>query len=300
MSFGGWLSGASIVNYLNHNSDRFIVGAHLGPATLGLYQMGVRLATMATYQLALPITRAAFPGFAQLRNGREQVRRAYLNTQTGILAMALPIGVGVALTAPELVRVFAGEKWASAAPIVQWLTPILAVGLVQSGAEALIMAHGQTRDLFKRSVFNFCMRVPATILGLYMFGLFGVVYARMFSNMASSAMTLHLVRKVTGGPMGEIFLRAWRSFASCLAMTGAVLAVDAQLGLRPDDALTAATMLCVKTAVGGAVYATCHAALWLLSGRPDGPESVIARMGTSLWRRVRSRISSRINRPAAG
>jgi len=293
LAFGGWLTAAGAVSFMSYKSDTVLIGAVLGTSTVGQFNLGEQMATMATHQLATPVTRAIYSGLAQVSHDQARLRRAYLKAQASVLGAVLPIGVGTGLVAREFVLVFAGPKWTDAILILQVVAPAIALSMVISGAQSLLMIENNTRSIFIRNLLNMMVRLPMICAGLFWFGVPGVLAAKVLSTLFLIYSTLRIVGRITGDSLFAPFLHAWRSFAACTAMAGAVLALGA---LLPDPGLAFwpnAVALGAKAALGAAAYTGTHLCLWLSVGRPDGFERIIMDMGHKAAGRIRRRLFRR-------
>lgn len=291
LGFGLWLTVSGVVSFATYKSDTVMVGASLGTATLGQFNMGEQMATMATHQIATPITRAIFTGLARVGDDPDRLRRAYLKAQSSVLAIVLPIGVGSGLVGPELVRVVAGSQWEAAVPILQVVAPTIAVSMVVSGAHSLMMVRDDTRSIFMRNLATFCVRLPLIVAGLWLFGVPGVLAAKVLGSAFLIWMTLRLVVRNIGGRLLDPYFAAWRSFAACAAMTGTVMAYGAWLPEPGSAFWHNAAALGAKVAIGGATYCLSHLGLWLLAGRPDGFERIALDTAARLVGQIRRRLA---------
>lgn len=157
----------------------------LGGIQLGYYSVGSNLAMMPTREATAPLTQTIYPAFAGIHNDPGRLAAAYQRVQALVAAVALPAGIGVAVTADPLVRLALGDKWAPVIFIIQSLASVFALQTLGSLVQPLGMAKGETRVLFVRDTQMFCLRVPIMIGGLLLYGLPGSLPAA--SSPASSA-----------------------------------------------------------------------------------------------------------------
>src|SRR5690606_2287824 len=94
-----------------------------------------------------------FPSFVGIRGNGDQLRSAYLRAQSGIALLAMPAGIALALVAEPAVRLALGEKWLPSVPFVQVLAIAHSLQGFAPCVQALAMALGETRTLFRRQVF---------------------------------------------------------------------------------------------------------------------------------------------------
>lgn len=285
LRFGGWLSGTGIVGFIMLRADAAIVFSKLGTAATGLYNMGIELAQMATHHLAASIGQMVYPGLAGFAQDREKLNGAFFRAQEMLLGIMLPLGVGVALIAPEAIRVFVGEKWLPAVPVLQVMGPLLALSCVNYNVQSLLMIEGDTRAMFIRNLIVAVVQVPL-ILGLMaLYGFAGAIMARGLAIVLHMFLSLQIAGRLTGAPWWASLTAARRPLMACLAMALAVLILGMVTG--PAVGLLPALWIgALKAAVGAAVFVSTMAALWAGAGRPDGLETRAWGFGMGLVRRV--------------
>ena len=91
----------------------------LAPAAPAFIFMGLQLSEMITGQIALPLTRALYPGLSALQGDTRRMRLAFLQGVGALGAFAMPAAVGFAFIAEDLTALLLGEKWTAVAPIIQ-------------------------------------------------------------------------------------------------------------------------------------------------------------------------------------
>lgn len=285
-SFGGWLTLANIVSYINYRSDIVLVGKFIGDVQLGYYSMGDRISQIATNELVQPFARAFYPGLVAVSSDAVRLRAAYYKAQQIVLAFVLPAGVATAVCAESLVSLMAGPKWLPSAIVVQILGPVMAISVMGSAVQALVMTTGDTRSIFMRNLLNMAVRVPAMFFGLWYAGLLGVIVARAFTGMVFTLSTLALAKHQTGDAFWQPFIYAWRSILSSFVMAVAMLAVGTVMPTPGEGTLDAAFDLAVMSIVAVPTYGLVHWLLWIGSGQPDGAERVLAQQGAGLLKRL--------------
>ncbi len=283
-SFSMWTSLSQIVNTVNYRFDHLLIGAFLSRSMLGYYSVGSRLANLASRETVLPLTQVLFPAFSLVSGEQERLRQAYQRSQATVTALALPAGIGLALIAEPLVLLAMGEHWRPAVAVVQVLASLYAVQTLIRLANPLAMAIGQTQLLFRRSLQMFLLRLPLVSTGMYLWGFSGLLAGRLVAGVAAILINMHMVRTLIGVPYVEQLRVNGRCFGATLAMIGAMTGVKSLLA---QDASTAGLALAVVVSIvaGAAAYLAATALLWLVQGRPRGPETEAA----ELLRRFRRR-----------
>lgn len=277
LSFSLWLTAVQIVNTLNWRFDTLFVGKVLGNVALGHYSVGSTLAAIPTRETTGPLRQTFFPAFSTMRDDAPRLTAAYQRAQAAVTAVALPAGIGAALVADPLIRLTMGDKWVPAIFIVQALALVYALQTLGSSVEPLGMAKGQPRLLFVRSFQMLLIRLPVVVGALLMFGMAGLVAARVFTGLLAALVNMALVRRLIGLPIMEQLRANSRALSSAAVMCAAALAVG---HLLPDrsDALGLSIELVAIGTMALLSYGVATLWLWNRAGRPAGPEQDILQL----------------------
>ncbi|HET9941475.1 MAG TPA: oligosaccharide flippase family protein [Candidatus Eisenbacteria bacterium] len=173
LSFGWPIVVGSLANYLMHQGDAVIVRYFHGDATLAYYQ----LAYAFPYYLMEGtdvLLGALLPTFSRLRDSRERLVSAFVQSNKYITLAIVPCGIALAALAGPLVRVVFGAKWL---PAVGPMT-VLAIGFTVQvmwgyGWGALVLASGRTRYLMYVKLWIVVYLLTAGTLLIRAFGAMG-------------------------------------------------------------------------------------------------------------------------------
>lgn len=273
-SFSAWLTAGQIVSTLNWRFDYLLVGKMLGGIQLGYYSVGSNLAMMPTREATAPLTQTIYPAFAGIHNDPGRLAAAYQRVQALVAAVALPAGIGVAVTAEPLVRLALGDKWTPVIFIIQSLASVFALQTLGSLVQPLGMAKGETRVLFVRDAQMLCLRVPIMVAGLVLYGLPGVILGRVFTGLFSTFVNMMLVRRFTGISVLKQLSVNLRALVSVAVMAAGVALASSHLA-PTDDKVVLVTHLAILILLGGLLYCGSTLLLWMLMKRPAGPETEV-------------------------
>jgi O-antigen/teichoic acid export membrane protein len=276
MSFSVWLTFAQVANTLNFKFDQLVIGYFLGNAKLGFYTVGDTLAVLPTREATTPLAQTLFPGFVRLAADRPRLRRAYQRAQAALCAVGLPVGFGFAVVAGPLIQLTMGAKWQPVVFVIQYLACIFAVQTVASGLQALAMGLGETRRLFWRDVLILGVRVPLVIVGLWLGGLKGIVYARCVSGTLSLLLNLAMARGLLDLPIRQQLAANLRSALATLCMVAGGYFLCGRLAASGVSGLVG--QIAATVCGAGLIYVGSLYGLWRATGRPDGPEAELLRM----------------------
>lgn len=291
-SFSGWLTLSQLMSTLNFRMDPLIVGRFVGAHSLGLFTVSLNLANLPTRETTLPLTSALFPAFRKLRDNPERLRKAYLRAATLLFAIALPCGTMLAVVATPLIPLVMSKKWLEAIPLVQVLAITAALTTLATNGTSVAMATGDTARIFRRQTQVFLYRLPINVVALWLGGLPGLMIARWIVCALSILMDLLLVRDVLGLTFKQQILPNWRTLVACAAMWGIGRAANHALYFGPHPQELFASVVALTT-LAGLTYLGLTVSLWLMSGKPQGPESEMLGMAYRSLTRVRQLMGSR-------
>jgi O-antigen/teichoic acid export membrane protein len=242
--FGGSITGIDVMSAINRNVDLVAVGTVLGAAALGLYSLAYRIPELLVLNFAVVGSYVLFPAFATLR--REEMRDAYLTSFRYIVAITLPLAIGIFVLASPLMLALFGDQWVGADGAMQALSLFALMIAFDIPAGTVYKATGRADVLFKLAIPRFFVLVALMVLVADQ-GITTVAYAQVGVGALFLSIQLYLTKRL----LGAGFLVLARVAAPAVAATAAMAA--ALFGL--DQAISAPwPTLIVAGVVGGAVY----------------------------------------------
>jgi PST family polysaccharide transporter len=142
-AFGINIVGINLLNFVNRRSDDLLIGYFLGPTALGYYAIAYTLLLNMTQLLTSVLSQVAMPTFAKLQQELEKLRNAFYTVTELTSFLAFPAFIGVAVLAPELIKVLFGEKWSSSIPVIQILSVVGIMHAIGYPQSAVIVAMGK-------------------------------------------------------------------------------------------------------------------------------------------------------------
>ena len=153
--FGGTLTLNGLVMYIATNFDKVLLGRFWGADAIGLYGRAYQLVNIPTDNLNSATSGIAFAALSRLQGDPSRFRSYFLKGYALVLSLIVPITVVCALFADDMIFIFLGPKWKSAATIFRLLAPttlafaiinplgwlLISLGLVGRGLRiALVLA----------------------------------------------------------------------------------------------------------------------------------------------------------------
>jgi lipopolysaccharide exporter len=265
-SFWSWAMSFAIM--IRDRVDGFVIGRSLGVAQVGVYSAGAEIALLPTYELAAPLSRVCFPGFAAAMHQETEIASTYSRILATVTLVVLPIGTGVSLVAVPVVVLTLGPTWLAAADVVRILGfsgAILAPGLVTA---TLLSAHGLLRSGFFITITSMVVRAISAIVFVNWFGLIGAAMAHALTIAVENAAYMIVAFRRFNIRTADTLRLVWRGILATVAMAAALT-----LGGLGADKEAPAQSLGVAVTAGALVYCGVLLGAWLLSGRPPGAET---------------------------
>ena len=212
------LLSAAILAFLMVNLDDFAVGFLLGTVSLGYYAVATGLGYIPMSLISGPIGSALFPSLTKLQGDPEALRSAYLEGFGYVVAIVAPAAIGIAVIAPELVRIALGPTWlASTLPLL-----VLAFyGLFRSLMDfsgALFSAIGRPRIVAE---LNLAVVAASAILLFPLteaWGIVGTAVAMTLPVVGTFGLSLRATGRVLGTSVRKVLQRGTASLLAAQAM----------------------------------------------------------------------------------
>ncbi|MXG89968.1 oligosaccharide flippase family protein [Nocardioides flavescens] len=247
-AFGGGLTGFNIVNYAAGSADRFVLGRFVDVTAVGYYGRAVNLMMLPVQQTAGALSRVFFPAFASMVQDPPRLRRAWLRLVHAAWLLGLPLGVGLAVSAPAAVQVLYGDQWSAVVPLLVVLSGTIPFLLVSANASPLYQAMGETALQFRLSMVAAVAAISLILVGAQ-WGALGVAAAVLTRAPVSLAINLPPLMRRLEVRWRDLVLPLWRIALAAALMGAAAYGVGLLLSDQP-----AAVTLAGQVATGGVVY----------------------------------------------
>ncbi|MDP4004400.1 lipopolysaccharide biosynthesis protein [Methylobacterium sp. NEAU K] len=250
-AFTGWFTSSQIVAAISWQYDRVFLGYNVDKSILGRYTVAGDFAVLPTQSLIGPAMRPVMAAFATISNDRRRLRLSFLKAARLTMFISLPAGLGIALTADQIVGVVLGSQWSSAAIYLRWLSLAVMFTAYYQPVSSLCLAVDEPNLLLRINVIDSIIKIALMTSGFYIGGLLLMLYARVV------AATLHLLvsaiyaRRLIDASIATQLRNLWQVGVSCAVMTASVLVLQETLR-RVDIGLIGALVAMVTC--GALVY----------------------------------------------
>jgi O-antigen/teichoic acid export membrane protein len=164
IAFGARISVAAGVTDGVDALARAFVGRWQGVASLGLYDLAMRIVNLPVRQVATTLMlRVAIPAFSQVQAELERVRAWYVQTIRYLALVMTPITVTLLVLPDHLVPIIFGDTWAPSAPLLAVLAPVVLLAPVGDG-RAVFVSLGRADLSLRLALGRLFLTLPLMVL----------------------------------------------------------------------------------------------------------------------------------------
>ncbi len=269
LGYGGQIVLLKIIAATLNNVDYLIIGRRLDAVALGFYVMAFRIPELVIVSLCTVASQVLFPAYARLQSDAAALRRGFLKTMRYMALITVPVGVGMAIVAPEFVNLFYTARWAPSIPVMQILALYSTLHALSFNVGDIYKAIGRPSILSSLGAAKLVVAVPVLWFAASR-GILGVAVGHAITTLIFTAVSLAMACRVLAVRWREVASALRPAFVSAAVMAIGVLALER---LLPPSARLWGLVL-----VGAMLYTLT---LWL-TDRPT------VRQAFNLVRRARS------------
>lgn len=271
--FSGWLFVTNLLSFLNTRLSHFVIGRTQGAAPLGVFTIANDVAALASSEITAPINRAILPGLSRWAEQAGGVGSGLLRIASALQFVTMPAAIGLAAIAEPLVLTLLGPRWTAATVPVQILAFAGGLQSLTASNHAAYLAAARPFVPAITSAAALVVLIPL-LFALHDEGVQGIAWAHLGAMIVAVAVSLSMMQRYLGVSVLTLLVATARPFVASALMGMAVwYGVQHRFGL--PEGTWPVVLLLIGLAVGVAVYLAMVLLIWLLAGRPAGPEALV-------------------------
>jgi teichuronic acid exporter len=277
-SMGVRVMGIGLLDALQQNIDKLIVGAFFSAQDLGYYYLAQRIGTILIELVTTVMSKVTLTTFSKVQDDLPRLSRIFLQMTFASAAIGVPMFGLVAVLAAQIVPFAFGAGWEATVPIMWILAGGWAFGAVMYFDRSAFLAIGRANVALWVAILQNIVGV-ALVFAFVPFGVYGVAFSR-WSRIATWPVRIWALRRLIGLPVWKYLGQVFRCV---LAMAPVVLAIAFLQSTSWAHSAHAFWSFAVPVGAGGLVlYALL---LWLVAGREN--QTVLRQIGTDISNRIR-------------
>jgi O-antigen/teichoic acid export membrane protein len=284
LNFSKWLFVTNVVSLTNNYVIHVLIGRIGGASSVGLFRTAEQVGMLPVSELAAPIRGPMYSGYAKVLDDVERLRRHVVDGLSLTLMVITPMSIGIALTAKLIERVALGPEWAGAAAYIQVCAFYALFEGVGEFTHGLYVVKDRQRRFVAIMTVTVFIRVLLVIAAGIKYGTLAAAATFALTSLFSSLLWVQQLAVMIHLSLKVLLASIWRVGLATLIMSVGVFYFMSWWHFG-DEFLSRIAELLAAVALGGLLYAGSLLGLWLLAGRPPGPEDHAAKAVPKLLER---------------
>jgi O-antigen/teichoic acid export membrane protein len=256
-SFGFWVLLESFGAWLIVWGDNLIVGRFLGIHDLGVYRTGWMLVTILfglTLNSFLPVI---YPTFSRLQDDLPALKNTFHRINRVVIALALPMGMGLLIVGPEVAALLFGRKWQGLGFVLGVLGLTYSISWLVSLNTEIYRAMGRP-DVNTKILWIYLAYFIPVLCFAAQYGLAVFTLMRLSAVLIGVPIQIYFCVKLLKAPVNYLWQEGKPMMLSTMAMAAGISAL--KWGILPlIDIPHVSISLAILIGAGSLIYLSC---LW--------------------------------------
>ncbi len=275
--FSRWMLSQGVAKYIFESGPVLFLGRVTDATSVGYYSIANEVSAVPVTEVSMPVSRAVLPGFAQLIDERKRLEAGFLKAFSAVATVTLPLGLGMAWVAPEMVRVALGDGWLPTVTLVQILAIFATCRALDSLSRNLLVVLDKVRTFATISWLQALLLIAGIAPAYSAASLDGVAALRTCIAIGGLTLMTHAIVRADITSWKSVFEALLRPIIASASMVGCLVALEPMLPVVTDamSAVAVAPILLAKVTAGALAYTVVLYFSWTVAGRPDGLEAMV-------------------------
>lgn len=196
-SFGSFILISNLLSSFANNFRGLLIGKAFNASTLGYFSQAQKVENVFSSSLASVVEQVTYPLMVEVKDSPERMKSVQRQFNNAILSVVMPIMYLLCLLAYPIIEFLFTNRWIMAAPILQILSIQGIFICVQGTSYNVIASLGKSRTLFNWSIIKSLTGLSLALIGLYLGGLYGVLWSMVLGSCMIVVYNFYLVSKFT-------------------------------------------------------------------------------------------------------
>lgn len=197
-SFGFYMFMTHLVNNFSFKIHGLLIGKVYSPAIMGYYSKALSTESLASTAISSVMNQVTYPLYAEVQDNFEQLSNMIKRLTMTIAYITFPLLFILLLLAKPLFLLLYSERWLDSVPYFQVLCIAgMGASLTSVNTQA-IAAIGKSKEMFVWTVVKRLIGIVSIVLGLFFFGMKGLLVGVVINNWFSYFVNIYMVSKYIG------------------------------------------------------------------------------------------------------
>jgi len=278
-STGIAILGIDLMDAVQANIDKIVIGAFFSATELGYYFLAQRIGTILIELVTSVMTRVSLTTFSRVQDDRKRLDRIFRQMTFAAAAVSILVFGLVAALAPQIVSGVFGHQWGASVPIIWVLAGGWALGAIMYFDRNVLLATGNARAALVLALVQNVVGT-ALVFAFVPFGVIGIAFSRL-ARFVVWPVRLWVLHLLTGIDVWKYLLQLLRPLAAVAPVLAGIFALQ----FTPWASTGHLWLFAVPCALlGTAVYGGL---LWMLAGQEN--RGLLRRVAGDILSAVRRR-----------
>ena len=196
--FGFYMFLTHLLNSLSRQIQNLLIGKFYSPETLGYYSKAQSTEKLASHTISGVMTSVTYPLYVEVQDDMPAMQNMIKRLTTTIAYITFPLLVILLLVARPLFIILYSDRWVESIPYFQVLC-IAGLGACLTAVNTQpIAAIGKSKTMFIWTIVKRLVGISAVLIGLLIFGMYGLLVGVIINNWFSYFVNIYLVSKHVG------------------------------------------------------------------------------------------------------
>jgi teichuronic acid exporter len=276
-SMGIRIMAIGLLDALQQNIDKLIVGTFFSAQELGYYYLAQRIGTILIELVTTVMSKVTLTTFSKVQDDLPRLNRIFLQMTFASAAIGVPMFGLVAALATQIVPFAFGDGWEQTVPILWILACGWAFGAVMYFDRSAFLAIGRANVALHVAVLQNIVGV-VLVFALLPLGIFGVALSR-WSRIVTWPVRIWALKRLIGLPVWKYLGQVFRCVAAMLPVVVGIAFLQMTSWANTEYAFWT-----FATPLGAAGLVTYGLLLWLFAGREN--RAVLRQIGADVSRKI--------------
>jgi len=269
----GWNTVSQILQATSWQADRILLGRSISSTDLGRYTMAHEFSRFPHQIIARPITGPIMASFSNSEN-EAVLKQKLLSYTRNLFTVIAPIAVGISLLSEPFIMLTLGVSWITAALYLKWLALAYVLAIPIIPLAPLALSKNKTIYIALRSFIEFAIKLPALIIGINLYGVWGAIGAGALAHFITILVSFKIIKELCSATIREQV----SGFFPCLLSLSILFFGVSWAAPKNWSTFSPSQLFLWMTALvifGCLLYITPLVTIWFMKGKPDGLETQI-------------------------
>lgn len=264
-----WMLIDAVAQNLHNQIERIALGRTADNFILGLYIVSHQVSRIFTFEIAMGISRVAFPSFSRLQDQPQRFKQGILSGFGAYALIITPLALGMSATSENFIPILLGEQWRESTPLFSVLAIGVGLQALSNPFRPILLAAGMQRFMALTRMGFAAVLAVIVFVAVTLTDPLGLAKTVLVTQLVFFFGYLVIVAVRFDVSMVRLIVEIGRP---CLAGGAMYTAV---VWLPVSIAWPAYAVLAAQVVTGAVVYAVAVLAIWYASGKPEGAEQKI-------------------------